>query len=494
MRQYTGMTSRTSIDRPKHRSRPDLERLDDRCLLSGLPPGSLDPTFGAGTGFVLDPAMHAVQSVTLSNGSILVGSTVSSPTGGSDFQIRRYMNSGSIDKSFGTSGQVVTDFFGKSDQLTQLVVDAAYKRIYAVGEVGIGTPSGSSQVMVGVAAYTMEGRPDLTFGQTGKVVTPILSGYSQLVDHPETAMLDPEGNLMVGGMTNPGNLQHAYTANFMVRYTTLGTLDSTFGNQGKVVGPLMLQNMIAVGSSECWSAMACPSTGGSYSIVTVGVNEGSKVFCHFNDGGKMMDYHPMSGPVGAIAFGSDMTSFVSAATVNNGKTLNDIQLDTYSLTYGKQTGSITIDLANQLHVMQSSEAVNAVAIDGTGRIILAGSVTGYNYGSVVLDKALLMRLLPDGHRDNSFGSVGVVTTDFGIGKDSFTQVVVQPDGKILAAGQTSVQPQLILARYLGVQQMSGGGGSALGTSSAGAAALPALPIDPLVFDSLNLDQVGIKKR
>jgi uncharacterized delta-60 repeat protein len=437
--------------------------------------------------------MHAVQSLTLSNGSILVGSTINSPTSGSDFQIRQYTSSGSLDTSFGTSGQVVTDFFGKNDRITQLVVDAAYKRIYAVGEVGIGTPSGSTQVMVGVAAYTMQGRLDLTFGQTGKVVSPILSGYPQLADHPETAMLDPEGNLMVGGMTNPSNLQHAYTANFMVRYTTMGTLDSTFGNQGKVVGPLMLQNMIGPGGSECWSAMACPSSGGSYSIVTVGVNEGSKVFCHFTDNGVMKDYHPMAGPVGAIAFASDMTSFVSAATVNNGKTLNDIQLDTYSLTYGKQTGSITIDLANQLHVMQSSESVNAVTIDSTGRILLAGSVTGYNYGSVVLDSALLMRLLPNGQRDNSFGSVGVVTTDFGIGKDSFTQVVVQPDGKILAAGQTRVQPQLILARYIGDQQ-PGGPGASLGISSAGAAVLPAIPIDPLVFDSLNLDQVGVKKR
>jgi uncharacterized delta-60 repeat protein len=46
----------------------------------------------------------------------------------------------------------------------------------------------------------------------------------------------------------------------------------------------------------------------------------------------------------------------------------------------------------------------------------------------------LMRLLPDGTPDPTFGTGGIVTTDSGGGNDNPNAMVVQPDGKILIGG------------------------------------------------------------
>ena len=77
----------------RHHTRLDLERLDDRCLLSGvLPAGSLDPSFALGTGYVLNPNLQTPSATAIqSNGSVLVGSVFNNPFSGTgtDFQITR---------------------------------------------------------------------------------------------------------------------------------------------------------------------------------------------------------------------------------------------------------------------------------------------------------------------------------------------------------------------------------------------------------------------
>jgi Domain of unknown function (DUF5122) beta-propeller len=61
----------------------------------------------------------------------------------------------------------------------------------------------------------------------------------------------------------------------------------------------------------------------------------------------------------------------------------------------------------------------------------------------------LARYKTDGALDTSFGNGGRVTTDFGESSDAAISVVVQPDGKIVAAGQAwgSGGGDFALARY-----------------------------------------------
>jgi len=76
----------------------------------------------------------------------------------------------------------------------------------------------------------------------------------------------------------------------------------------------------------------------------------------------------------------------------------------------------------------------AVALQPDGKIVVAGAANG---GASGLDFVVL-RYLADGRPDPSFGTGGQVLVPFGNGTDRARAVAVQPDGKIVAAGEADV--------------------------------------------------------
>ena len=77
-----------------------------------------------------------------------------------------------------------------------------------------------------------------------------------------------------------------------------------------------------------------------------------------------------------------------------------------------------------------------LALQPDGKIIAAGWATGPQGGR---DYALA-RFNTDGSFDSSFGTSGRVTTDFlNRGNDTINSLVVQPNGKIIAAGSSDLR-------------------------------------------------------
>jgi uncharacterized delta-60 repeat protein len=88
-------------------------------------------------------------------------------------------------------------------------------------------------------------------------------------------------------------------------------------------------------------------------------------------------------------------------------------------------GAATVDFGGQ-------DTAFAEAIQPDGRIIAAGETdAGANGG---FDMAIT-RLTASGALDSTFGSGGLVKLDFG-NTDTGTAVALQPDGRIVVAGQT----------------------------------------------------------
>ncbi len=498
MRHHKLFPALAGVVHAAHHTRPDLERLDDRCLLSGvLPAGSLDPSFALGTGYVLNPNLQTPSVTAIqSDGSVLVGSVFNNPFSGTgtDFQITRYTSAGQLDLSFGVRGQVVTDFAGKNDQIEQILIDKAHGTFYAVGEAG----ASGSTVQVGIARYTMDGKLDPTFGMgRGKITTSIMNTYAQPKDYVETAALDSQGKLIVAGMATGAKSSSAvaYCANFVARFGLVGVPDLTFGSAGKVLGPVV--PMVGNYVYEIWSAATVvPATNyGGASIVTVGTNNQKPEVCQFTLSGAMVTDSPISGTLGAVAFAPGGTWFASATTVGKGMGPGDVQLSAYTIGGAPKFPTVTVNLASQLHLAHASPVVNSVAIDLRGRIVLAGEVTGYRGVPGTVDQALLMRFTPGGQLDTAFGpqGTGVVTTNFGPGADAFTQVVIQnSDSKIVAVGHSKqILTDMVLARYLGEPLTitgAGGGGQAGGgliaqaVDPSAAPVVSSLPIDPLVIE------------
>jgi uncharacterized delta-60 repeat protein len=183
--------------------------------------GSFDPAFGAGgkvvTGFSNRSEDWATAVALQSDGRILVGgqSRAAGQTQ-SDFALARYNGDGTPDMSFGTGGKLTTDLFGGSDSVAALLVQRD-GRIIAVG-----TASNSSSARFALARYQSDGRLDTSFGSGGKVALKV-SGSSAAA----AAALQNDGRIVVVGAANQ---QFA-----LARFNDDGSLDTSFGDAGKVV-------------------------------------------------------------------------------------------------------------------------------------------------------------------------------------------------------------------------------------------------------------------
>jgi uncharacterized delta-60 repeat protein len=112
----------------------------------------------------------------------------------------------------------------------------------------------------------------------------------------------------------------------------------------------------------------------------------------------------------------------------------DGDLDTSFDTDGKQTTAIG---------PRSSEA-NSVVVQNDGKIVVAGySQNGSN------DDFAVIRYNTDGSLDTTFSGDGKQTTNIGSGNDAARSVVVQSDGKIVAAGYATIAGarQFAVVRY-----------------------------------------------
>jgi uncharacterized delta-60 repeat protein len=89
-----------------------------------------------------------------------------------------------------------------------------------------------------------------------------------------------------------------------------------------------------------------------------------------------------------------------------------------------------------------ADSANAVAVQPDGKIVVAGEAQR----TLIDFDFAVARYNPDGTLDHSFGGDGIVTTDLGTQGDGATGVAIQPDGKIVATGPTDTGVGLV--RYL----------------------------------------------
>lgn len=139
-----------------------------------------------------------------------------------DFVMYRFLGGdGSLDDRFGDNGIVVTDFFGNNS------LDGAYTglvvghKIILAGEI-YETDTSSPFAL---ARYILGGDLDFSFGSGGLVTTNIDTVSTR--DIVWALAVEQEGNIIAVGESN-----YRWA---MARYNQDGTLDNTFGTNGKVI-------------------------------------------------------------------------------------------------------------------------------------------------------------------------------------------------------------------------------------------------------------------
>jgi uncharacterized delta-60 repeat protein len=356
--------------------------------------GDLDHSFG-GDGKVLTnltPGFDFAGGVDIQAD----GKIVAAGMADGSFGLVRYRINGTLDSSFGGGdGWVTTDFGDGPDWATDVAIQGD-GRIVAAGTAGFN--------QFAVARYDAQGALDTEFGGDGKVITSFSGGSRE--EAAQGVVVQPDGRVVVAGWS--WSRQSPRFA--LARYETDGSLDPTFGGNGKVITNFD-------GCCEHAQDLALQANG---KIVVVGT----------------------AGPGFGVA-----------------RYRKDGSLDAAFSGDGMVTTSLTPPA-------WSFDWANAVAIQPDGKIVAAGEAGSPYYGLTSSGgdeqrrggQMAVVRYMPNGTLDPAFGGDGKVMTNLTPKLDTANDVAIQPNGKIVAAGTAGEgEPPRFDSKFVVVRYHPGGG-------------------------------------
>jgi uncharacterized delta-60 repeat protein len=393
--------------------------------------GTLDTSFGTGgkvtTSFGGTDDEAAGVAVQADGRIVAAGFT---DAGGSPtFAVARYTSTGSLDASFGSSGKVTTSFGGVDDRAAGVVVQAD-GRIVAAGftRMAIG---GSSRFAL--ARYNTTGSQDTSFGSSGLVTT----SFGGVNDQAAGVTLQADGRIVAAGTAGTSSRPFVGVA----RYTTSGSLDTSFGGSGEVITGFNHGYSVAV-QSDGRIVAAGSFTQSSTRFALARFTRDGLVDDPFGTFGQVFTDFPTI----AIAYGMAIQS--DGRIIITGSTYLGLSAS-FGLARYNSDGSLDTSFGGSGLVSTSFGVRNvtatSVAVQSDGRIVVAG----YTYNSTSDSQFALARYNSDGSPDTSFGTAGHVTATFGGTYEQASSVVVQSDGRIVVGGFTNAGgiSQFALARY-----------------------------------------------
>lgn len=328
-----------------------------------------------------------------------------------------------FDPTFGSEGRITADFGeGRDDQAFALAIQPDGRLILA-GRASL--PNLGDDFAL--ARFNPDGSLDASFGSGGKVTT-----HFGLRDRASAILLQPDGRILASGdiVNSRGSTDFA-----IIRYNSDGSLDSSFGNQGKVQTDLSISDTAnAAALQQDGKILIAGSaynraTGRNFALVRYNPN-GSLDLSFGNQGKVMTDFAAASDEIAALAIQSD-GRIIAAGFAANSASGRDFALARYNADGALDTsfgsgGRVTLDY------FASDDEAKAVAIDSSGRIVIAGSA--FN-GATLADFAVA-RFTAEGKVDDAFGAGGKVATDFFANLDAAQSLAELPNGRLFVAGRS----------------------------------------------------------
>lgn len=341
---------------------------------------------------------------------------------------------GDLDPSFDGDGKVLTDFTFKGrsafEDISALAVQPDGK-VVAAGSLS--TVDGSAFAL---ARYNPDGSLDNSFGDGGRVTT-TFGERDSISNFLGALVVQPDGKLVVvGGIFN-------FT---LARYNRDGSLDTSFGSNGRV------RTSFGDGGAIARAVLVQPdgklvAAGGVNVLPGFSDSEDFALVRYNRDGS--LDASFGAGGIVRIDFGGrDFGGRDSANTLI-------LQPDGKLVAVGgdlirfNPDGTVDTNFGSGGVAVGDTQA-NALALQADGKLVTGGAAFFSNNGAPPVPKFALQRFNPDGSLDTSFGTGGIVFTDFGENAWAFG-LVLQADGKLVAAGgafpSTFDAEDFALARY-----------------------------------------------
>ena len=337
-------------------------------------PGDLDRSFSADGGVLTDfGGFEEASAVVVQPDGKLVAAGTAFVGANRDFALARYHPDGSLDTGFGAGGLVLTDFGDWTDDGAASLVIQPDGKLVAAGFSNAGRPGDFDFAL---ARYNPEGGLDTSFGVGGKLRT-FFGGNSEGAD---ALVIQPDGKIVAAGFSDGGNAGDSDFA--LARYNPDGSLDPTFDGG---VGANGAFRTFFGGSSESAKALVIQPDG---KLVAAGFsNAGGPGNFDF----ALARYNPDGSLDTGFGFGGTLRTFFGG----------------------------------------DSEGANALVVQPDGKLVAAGFS---NAGAPGDFDFALVRYLPDGSLDTGFGSGGTLRTFFGGDSEGANALVIQTDGKLIAAG------------------------------------------------------------
>lgn len=369
---------------------------------------------------------------------------------------------GALDSSWATSstlgaGKVITPIGSGDDIAYALALQADGKLVLA------GVCYGEVNEDFCAVRYDSNGALDASFGAGGKVVTPVGSN----IDIARAVTLQPDGKLVLAGWCY-GAAGYNFCA---LRYQANGTLDTSFGTNGKVITP--------VGSRDDRARALALQPDGKLILSGDCFNGLDNDFCalRYNANGTLDTSFGSNAsgtvitPVGSgYDFANALALQVDGKVVLAGYCAGTTRSNFCAVRY-KANGTLDSDFGVGGKVItsigSSTNEAHALAVQPDGKLVLAGHCSSGGNPSFCA-----LRYQVDGALDTSFGpnGNGTVVTSLGSREAVAYALVLQPDGKLVMAGQCfdSISYDFCILRY----QPNGALDTSFGSNENGTAITP----------------------
>lgn len=348
-----------------------------------------------------------------------------------------------VDPTFGNLGVAYgLSVNGNNNEVSgNKIIVQSDNKIIQVGNVNTGNTQDFA-----VLRYTSNGSLDSSFGTYGKVITPIGSGY----DYSSCGALQADGKIVVAGFTQAPN----YNSDFaLVRYNINGSVDSSFGINGKVITAVGLFDDYASGLSiqADGKIVVVGSSSNNMSIQAFAViryNNNGGVDSSFGQDGKVI-FHPghFITYIGNTYYGQYSSEYANCVLVqSDGKIVVGGQSYTHSGCYDYY-GYVYCNPAfamvryNSNGSLDSTFGINGKVFDSVSLVYPTSMILQTDGKTVVIGSGnqanfITERYSADGSPDNSFGTGGKVITQIGSAIDysRASSLTSQPDGKLLVVG------------------------------------------------------------
>lgn len=349
-----------------------------------------------------------------------------------------FAQAGSLDASFGGDGKVTTDFSSKIDVGWSLAIQPDGK-IIVVGETNIGEALTRD---FAIARYNTDGSPDASFGSGGKLTTNF-GGLAN--DYAYSVTLMDDGKILAAGSTMLSGYRFG-----LVRYMSDGSFDNTFGTGGFVQtdfgGMEDLARNVMIDPTGKIVATGFRNDGLKRNFALIRFNYDGSLDPTFGDGGKVYTSFATNRHDQSYSSGIQIDGKIVLAGYSYVGTSSDFQ---FALARYNTDGTLDNTFGTGGMVLTDVALVNgqgySMQIQHDQKIVVAG----YSFVGDDVDFTLI-RYNNDGTLDNTFGTGGIVRTDFGAGKEDYAYALtIQNDGKFVVAGNSyhGTTFDIAVARY-----------------------------------------------